>query len=109
MPSRLNKLIYIIIHFHQAGFTPLHVACHFGQLNMVRFITARQGANINATTTSGYTPLHQAAQQGHSTIVSHLLDKGADPNILTSVSKLLILNHQYNNFITMWYLFFKND
>lgn len=55
---------------------------------MVRFITARQGVNINATTASGYTPLHQAAQQGHSTIVSHLLDKGADPDILTSgVSK----------------------
>lgn len=55
---------------------------------MVRFITARQGVNINATTASGYTPLHQAAQQGHSTIVSHLLDKGADPDLLTSgVSK----------------------
>lgn len=65
----------------------MHVACHFGQLNMVRFITARQGVKINAATASGYTPLHQAAQQGHSTIVSHLLDKGADPNVLTSVSK----------------------
>lgn len=54
---------------------------------MVRFITARQGVNINATTASGYTPLHQAAQQGHSTIVSHLLDKGANPDVLTSVSK----------------------
>lgn len=68
----------------------MHVACHFGQLNMVRFITARQGVNINATTASGYTPLHQAAQQGHSTIVSHLLDKGADPDLLTSVSKNII-------------------
>lgn len=70
----------------------MHVACHFGQLNMVRFITARQGVNINATTASGYTPLHQAAQQGHSTIVSHLLDKGADPDLLTSVSKNIIFN-----------------
>jgi len=58
---------------------------------MVRFLTARQGVNINATTASGYTPLHQASQQGHSTIVSHLLDKGADPNLLTSVSKNIIL------------------
>lgn len=57
---------------------------------MVRFITGRQGVNINAATASGYTPLHQAAQQGHSTIVSHLLDKGADPNILTNVSIKLI-------------------
>lgn len=59
---------------------------------MVRFITARQGVNINATTSSGYTPLHQAAQQGHSTIVSHLLDKGADPDLLTSVSKIMEFN-----------------
>jgi len=59
---------------------------------MVRFITARQGVNINATTASGYTPLHQAAQQGHSTIVSHLLDKGANPDLLTSVSKNIIFN-----------------
>lgn len=59
---------------------------------MVRFITGRQGVNINATTASGYTPLHQAAQQGHSTIVSHLLDKGADPNILTSVSEQFVLH-----------------
>lgn len=58
---------------------------------MVRFLTARQGVNINATTASGYTPLHQASQQGHSTIVSHLLDKGADPDLLTSVSKNIIL------------------
>lgn len=62
---------------------------------MVRFITARQGVNINAITSSGYTPLHQAAQQGHSTIVSHLLDKGADPDILTSVSKI----EKFNNII----------
>jgi ankyrin repeat protein len=59
---------------------------------MVRFITARQGIKINATTASGYTPLHQAAQQGHSTIVSHLLDKEADPNILTNVSEQFLIH-----------------
>jgi len=59
---------------------------------MVRFITSRPGVNVNTTTASGYTPLHQAAQQGHSTIVSHLLDKGADPDLLTSVSKNIIFN-----------------
>lgn len=75
---------------------------------MVRFITARQGVNINAITSSGYTPLHQAAQQGHSTIVSHLLDKGADPDILTSVSKIILINNitvkKYKNMVQKKYL-----
>lgn len=34
----------------------------------------------------GYTPLHQAAQQGHTDIVTLLLKHGAQPNDITSVS-----------------------
>lgn len=33
----------------------------------------------------GYTPLHQAAQQGHTDIVTLLLKNGAEPNEITSV------------------------
>lgn len=36
----------------------------------------------------GYTPLHQAAQQGHTDIVTLLLKHGAQPNEITSVRKL---------------------
>lgn len=36
----------------------------------------------------GYTPLHQAAQQGHTDIVTLLLKHGAQPNEITSVSVL---------------------
>lgn len=34
----------------------------------------------------GYTPLHQAAQQGHTDIVTLLLKHGAQPNETTTVS-----------------------
>lgn len=34
----------------------------------------------------GYTPLHQAAQQGHTDIVTLLLKHGAQPNETTAVS-----------------------
>ena len=34
----------------------------------------------------GYTPLHQAAQQGHSQIVNMLLENNASPNTLSIVS-----------------------
>lgn len=37
---------------------------------------------------NGYTPLHQAAQQGHTHIINLLLHHGASPNELTNVSLL---------------------
>lgn len=46
-----------------------------------------EGAKVGATTSVGYTPLHQAAQQGHSTIVNTLLESGAPPNATTNVSR----------------------
>lgn len=33
----------------KAGYTPLHVACHFGQINMIRFLL-QHGSDVNATT-----------------------------------------------------------
>lgn len=68
----------------QAGYTPLHVASHFGQINMVRYLLG-QGANVNSSTAIGYTPLHQAAQQGHVLVISLLLESKAKPNAVANV------------------------
>lgn len=67
------------------GYTPLHVACHHGHVNMVRLLI-EQGAEINPVTSAGYTPLHQAAQQGHVLVINLLLKNKADPNAVTNVS-----------------------
>ncbi|KAG8328492.1 hypothetical protein J6590_001165 [Homalodisca vitripennis] len=67
----------------KAGYTPLHVASHFGQLNMVRFLL-ENGANVDPSTGLGYTPLHQAAQQGHTLIITLLLKHKANPNAVTN-------------------------
>ncbi|XP_073722808.1 ankyrin-3 isoform X13 [Misgurnus anguillicaudatus] len=64
------------------GYTPLHVACHYGNVKMVHFLLKNQ-AKVNAKTRNGYTPLHQAAQQGHTHIINLLLKHGASPNELT--------------------------
>ncbi|XP_064870188.1 ankyrin-3-like, partial [Oncorhynchus nerka] len=64
------------------GYTPLHVACHYGNVKMVNFLLKNQ-AKINAKTKNGYTPLHQAAQQGHTHIINLLLQHGASPNQVT--------------------------
>lgn len=109
----------------QMGYTPLHVACHYGNSKMVNFLLEND-AKVNSKTRvnspakgflknckglymfthldslrpwpdlrgyahvsiqNGYTPLHQASQQGHSHIVNLLLQHGASPNELTVVSK----------------------
>lgn len=99
----------------KAGYTPLHVAAHFGQSNMVRFLVQQNGANVNASNgigmliekkrfvgyiaddlqLLGYTPLHQAAQQGHCHIVNVLVENSADPNALTQVSIAQCVNLAY--------------
>ncbi|XP_010765008.1 ankyrin-1-like [Notothenia coriiceps] len=65
------------------GYTPLHVACHYGNIKMVKFLLQQQ-ANVNSKTKLGYTPLHQAAQQGHTDIVTLLLKHAALPNETTT-------------------------
>ena len=57
---------------------------------MVRFLLEHQ-ASVSATTKVGYTPLHQAAQQGHVLVVNLLLKNGASPNAVTNVSLVLSL------------------
>ena len=44
------------------------------------------GVDVNVRDTAGYTPLHQAAQQGHSQIVNLLLENNASPNTVSNVS-----------------------
>ncbi|KPP58152.1 hypothetical protein Z043_124044, partial [Scleropages formosus] len=65
------------------GYTPLIVACHYGNTKMVNFLL-QHSASVNAKTKSGYTPLHQAAQQGNTHIISLLLGCGAEPDATTA-------------------------
>jgi hypothetical protein len=52
---------------------------------MVRFLL-QHGANVDTSTSFGYTPLHQAAQQGHILVISLLLENKAKPDAVTNVS-----------------------
>jgi uncharacterized protein len=63
------------------GFTPLHLAAFFGQLEAARFLLAR-GAEVDAAG-SGWmtgTALHSAASARHPEVVAELLEAGADPD-----------------------------
>lgn len=52
---------------------------------MVRWLL-EQGANVESPTVLGYTPLHQAAQQGHCLVITLLLHARAKPDAVTHVS-----------------------
>ncbi|KZS07128.1 Uncharacterized protein APZ42_029295 [Daphnia magna] len=47
----------------------------------------KQGCDINSRNNFGFTPLHWAATTGEKWLVDHLLKRGADPSILTYLSR----------------------
>uniref|UniRef100_A0AAR2KW93 Ankyrin 1, erythrocytic a n=1 Tax=Pygocentrus nattereri TaxID=42514 RepID=A0AAR2KW93_PYGNA len=58
------------------GFTPLHIAAHYENLNVAQLLLNR-GANVNFTPKNGITPLHIASRRGNVIMVRLLLDRGA--------------------------------
>ena len=63
------------------GYTALHLAAHFGQLEVARLLLGR-GADPNAVALneSRVTPLHSAVEAKHRDTASLLLALGASPN-----------------------------
>ena len=63
------------------GFTALHLAAFFGQLEAARALIGR-GADVGAVARNALKvqPLHSAAAAGEREIAHLLLDAGADPN-----------------------------
>ncbi len=63
------------------GFTPLHLAAFFGQLEVAAVLLER-GAPVDAEAgnPSHVQPLHSAAAGGHAAIAALLLERGADPD-----------------------------
>ena len=70
--EEMNKKI--INSKDQNGFTALHKACGQGDLDMVKYLLEND-AEMNTTDENfGQTPLHMAAVQKHSEVVSYLMD-----------------------------------
>uniref|UniRef100_A0A673L546 Ankyrin 1, erythrocytic a n=1 Tax=Sinocyclocheilus rhinocerous TaxID=307959 RepID=A0A673L546_9TELE len=60
----------------QTGFTPLHIAAHYENLNVAQLLLNR-GADVNFMPKNGITPLHIASRRGNVIMVRLLLDRGA--------------------------------
>ncbi|XP_019717304.1 ankyrin-2 [Hippocampus comes] len=60
----------------KSGFTPLHIAAHYGNVNVSTLLLNR-GAAVDFTARNGITPLHVASKRGNTNMVLLLLDRGA--------------------------------
>ncbi|XP_072318978.1 uncharacterized protein ank2a isoform X4 [Eucyclogobius newberryi] len=60
----------------ESGFTPLHIAAHYGNVNVSTLLMNR-GAAVDFTARNGITPLHVASKRGNTNMVALLLDRGA--------------------------------
>ena len=76
LPGRVTAYSY-------DGWTPLHLAAFFGQLDAVRLVLGA-GADVQAISHNSLknTPLHAATAGKHTDVALLLLGHGADPEIL---------------------------
>jgi ankyrin repeat protein len=64
------------------GFTPLGLACYFGQAEVARYLVLK-GADVNQPSNNGFNvfPLHSAAAGNYTGIARMLVENGAQVNI----------------------------
>ncbi|XP_058480384.1 ankyrin-2b isoform X24 [Solea solea] len=60
----------------ESGFTPLHIAAHYGNVNVATLLLNR-GAAVDFTARNGIIPLHVASKRGNTNMVRLLLDRGS--------------------------------
>ena len=61
------------------GFTPLHLACFFGQIEAAEILISHQ-ADVNAVSPMRIAVIHSAAASRNAALLKLVLQAGADPN-----------------------------
>jgi ankyrin repeat protein/beta-lactamase regulating signal transducer with metallopeptidase domain len=78
-----QKEIIKLLSDKRTGFSDVHIAAYFGDLNKVkRFLS--DGGHINARGPSGFTLLHCALCGDHKELAQYLITKGANVNLTDS-------------------------
>jgi ankyrin repeat protein len=82
--ARLNKVLMTDGELVKArssdGFTPLHLACFFGQVEAADTLV-RHGADTNAVSPNRIAVIHSAAASRNAALLKLVLHAGANPNI----------------------------
>ncbi|XP_034073897.1 ankyrin-3-like isoform X5 [Gymnodraco acuticeps] len=60
----------------ESGFTPLHIAAHYGNINVATLLMNR-GAAVDFKARNDITPLHVASKRGNGNMVRLLLERGS--------------------------------
>jgi uncharacterized protein len=68
--------------YAEDGFTPLGLACYFGQFEVARYLVLK-GADVNLSSNNGFNvfPIHSAAAGNYTDIVRMLVENGANVNV----------------------------
>jgi len=68
--------------YAEDGFTPLGLACYFGQFEIARYLILK-GADVNLPSNNGFNvfPIHSAAANNYTDIAALLIESGAVVNV----------------------------
>jgi ankyrin repeat protein len=75
--------------------TPLHIATMFRRINVIIYIIDTAGMHVDMTTLDAFklTPLYLASSVGDEIIISYLLDRRADVNIISTENSYTPLHY----------------
>jgi ankyrin repeat protein len=87
--GKFDVVAHLIFNYPEAvneyaddGFTPLGLACYFGQFEVARYMVLK-GADVNLPSKNGFNvyPLHSAAAGNYTNIARMLVENGAQVNV----------------------------
>jgi len=87
--GKFDAVAYLVYAYPEAvnyyaedGFTPLGLACYFGQYEIARYLVLK-GADVNLPSNNGFHvyPIHSAVAGDFTDIASLLIEAGADINV----------------------------
>src|ERR1700744_457357 len=96
--------------YAEDGFTPLGLACYFGQFEVARYLVLK-GASVNLPSNNGFNvfPIHSAAAGNYTDIVRLLIENGANVNVKQQAGATPLHSAAQNGNLEMLILLLENN